>query len=284
MDNSGIFALTPADLPDFKLIRKYTTEHNGITHISLKQHYQGIPVIEGEIRGNVDSEGRILNIGGDYYPGINIGTVPPISAVDAIRTAAADAAPGVAFEPVALSGPTGPPQETVFQKGAFNTTDAYHSAGLVIFPMQGQFRLAWQVIFHKNSNERYIILVDSETGKVLYRTNMVKFNSPYGLVFAEDPDDAGQVTKSFTGDLTASPLGWLNKDGGVYHTLGGNNVCAQEDRDNMDNGGYSPSRPQGNFNYTFTNAYFNSGGTDLNTDINATITNLFYMRLLQKSP
>ena len=213
-------------------------------------------------------------MGGDYYPGINISDASKLSPSDALKAAIANTAPGAGFEPEIFSAPSGPTQDTFFQKGIFNKTDALHGASLIIFPMQGQLRLAWQVIFHKNSIERYLIFVDANTGEILYRANMVKFAQ--GLVFEEDPDDAGQVTKSFNGDALASPQGWLYQNNGVYTTLGGNNTCTQEDRNDDNHAGYSPSASNGNFMYTFQNAYFTSNGTDVNTDLDAAITNLFY--------
>jgi hypothetical protein len=287
---SDLFGLTNANLASFKVARDYRTEHNGLTHLTLRQYDGGIPVFEGELRFTIDQAGRIVTMGGDYFPGISIPTTPGLSPAEALKAAAGDVAPGTTFEPEIRSRPAGPIQDTLFDKGPFNRTDAFHQASLVIFPTQAEFRLAWQVIFHKNSRERYLILVDARTGEILYRVNLVKFQTR-GLVFEEHPDSGPQVLKSFDGDPLGSPMGWLFQNGGVYSTLGGNNTCTQEDRDGDDDvdvdnngrvisrvgdGGYSPTAASGQFEYPFLNAYENSGGTDVDTDVDAALTNLFH--------
>ena len=273
-DNPDLFGLTKDDMSNFKVDSEYKNRRNGVTYLTLRQYYKDIPVFQGQIKFTVDNQGRIVYMGGEYYPGITILVVSKLSPSEALKAAIANTAPSVSFEPEIFSLPSGVTQKTVFKKGLFNKTDAFHGASLVIFPSREQLRLAWQVIFHKNSMERYLILVDANTGEILYRTNMVKFAQ--GLVFEEDPDDGGQITKSFNGDSLASPQGWLYQNNGVYSTLGGNNTCAQEDRDANNATGYSPSNSNGSYLYSFQNAYFTSNGTDIDTDLDAAIANLFY--------
>jgi hypothetical protein len=129
-----------------------------------------------------------------------------------------------------------------------------------------------EVLFHKNSVECYLILVDADTGAILYRTNLVHFSQPQGLVFPKNPD-ASKGKQS----LRTFPERWFSQP-----SLGGNNVCVQEDRDNTNRGriirkpGYRPTSEEGQFLYPFTDAYFQSRGTDVDTDLDAALTNVFY--------
>jgi hypothetical protein len=275
--HAALFRLTHEDLDALHVGGVYTSKPNGVTYLTLTQSSHAIPVFQGQLRFTIDADGRIVSLSGNYYPGIRIPVTPVLSPTAALTIAARTTAPETPFVPQIWSGPTGPTQKTLFRKGPFTQTDAHHAASLVLFPMPGQFRLAWRVLFHKNSLERYLILVDANTGELLYRVNLVRFDEPQGLVFEVDPDDAPQVSASFGGDAMASPQGWLLQNDGVFFTLGGNNSCAQEDRDADDaTPGYSPSSADGHYEYPFQNAYETTQGTDVDTDLDAAITNLFY--------
>ncbi len=266
----GLFLLSDEEVAEFRVVRNYKTHHNGITHLIFQQYYQSIPIHGGEIRMNLDEEGHIQDIwGGDYVLGIRLLVMSLLTPSEALKRAAQDVAPDVLFEPEISSGPTGPTQATEFRRGPFLEP---HEASLVIFPMPDEPRLAWEVMFHKNSVERYFLIIDAKTGDLLYRTNLVNFSQPQGSVFKENPDKGGPVVMSFVGDPVASPRGWVDD---ILPC--GNNVVAQEDRNGNDTGGYRPSSATQNFQYPFQNAYNASGGTDVNTDLDIAITNLFWM-------
>ncbi|MBI4208546.1 MAG: M36 family metallopeptidase, partial [Deltaproteobacteria bacterium] len=273
--NEDIFGISPKDLSSWEVASEYQTSHNGVVHLTLKQSYQEIPVFQGQIQFHIDPQGRIITLGGEYYPRISVSTTPHISPAEALIEVIQEVTPGIYFEPQIFSESSDSTHRTVFRKGIFQT-DAYHSASLVIFPMLKKFRLAWEVRFHRNDRERYYSIVDALTGEILYQTNLVQSTQPQGLVFEEDPDDGSQVLQPFIGDPAASPKGWLYQEDGIYQTLGGNNTCTQEDRDANDVSGYSPSSSEGHFEYAFQNSYETSGGTDVNTDLDAALTNLFY--------
>ncbi|MBI4208901.1 MAG: M36 family metallopeptidase [Deltaproteobacteria bacterium] len=272
----NVFGITSENLSDWKVASEYQTSHNGITHLVLAQYYQGVPIFQGQIQFSIDPLGRILRVSGEYYSGIAVSTVSHLSAGEALREVAYDVTLKVDFEPEILSESSDSTSATIFKKGPFNRTDGFHKASLVVFPMHHEFRLAWQVLFHKSGDERYLILVDANSGEILYRINLVLTDQPQGLIFEEDPDDASQVLKLFLGDPLASPQGWLQPHQGFYSTLGGNNSCTQEDRNGDDQKGYSPTATDGHFEYPFQDAYQTSQGTDIDTDLDAALTNLFY--------
>ncbi len=51
--NRTSLGLQQTDLEDVKVTNRYTTEHNGVTHIYLSQHLAGIEVIGGYLSASV---------------------------------------------------------------------------------------------------------------------------------------------------------------------------------------------------------------------------------------
>ncbi len=51
--NRTSLGLQQADLEDVKVTNRYTTRHNGVTHIYLSQHLAGIEVIGGYLSASV---------------------------------------------------------------------------------------------------------------------------------------------------------------------------------------------------------------------------------------
>ncbi len=56
------YGLTEADLSDMIVTDQYTDAHNGVTHIYLRQRYQGIEVYNANISSHVTADGRIINL------------------------------------------------------------------------------------------------------------------------------------------------------------------------------------------------------------------------------
>ncbi|MCC6443708.1 MAG: M36 family metallopeptidase [Armatimonadetes bacterium] len=264
---SDLFGLDASDLAGFKLARNVTSGHNGASHLSFQQYYKGVPVVRGGITCNVDSQGRILSIGGDYVKRLQAPRPPRITPTEAIKKAAAAVAPDASFRPEILYGPKGDTRLTVFDKGPFIQS---HGASLVLYPVLKGTRYAWKVILHKNAAERYALLVDAKTSDILLKVNLV-CTGAQGLVFEKDPGFAGQVLKSFAGDPTASPAGWVTAT-----ETAGNNVFAQEDWAGADSGGHQASSATQDFSFVFKNTWETSGAKDYAGDVDAAITNLFY--------
>lgn len=143
------------------------------------------------------------------------------------------------------------------------------------------------------------VLIDADSGDVLMIDQLypgtepppaVQNVAPEGRVFVPSPDGTTE-TRSFAGDSTASPFGWLDKSGTVFGDLQGNNGCVSDQRyalfgfsagstepDTLavSRPGFSPEAPNGSFVFPFTNRYNLSGGVEFNPDAAATATNAFY--------
>lgn len=67
-DHQALYKLSVADLADFPLVSNYVSQHNGVSHLVMKQYYQGIQVFGAQLQSAINKEGKIINVVGSYYP------------------------------------------------------------------------------------------------------------------------------------------------------------------------------------------------------------------------
>ena len=83
--------LGEADLADLVVTDRYTTKHNGVTHIYLRQRYAGIEVFSANANINIAADGSVISMGEMLVPSLGkaVNTITPkVSAVDAVQAAA----------------------------------------------------------------------------------------------------------------------------------------------------------------------------------------------------
>jgi len=289
--HEDLFKLPSSELANFSIKSNYTSQHNQVRHLLIEQYFQDIPVWGARIQSGINKQGKIITITGDYYPGINIPVTPALSGTEALSIAARNFDPlNTGYQPTLLTGPDGPEKQCTFDPGPYFDI---HRASLVIMPMENTFKLSWKVIFQKAADQVLIVLVDAQTGAVLYQSNAVQAytsSETGGLVFEENPDAGNQVWVSFNGDPQASPEGWITEDFltnigifpegfiGKFSTFG-NNVWAGGSRETLVRAfprSIFYNNVQSNFSYIFQNAYETSRGVDVQTDLNVDIVNAFY--------
>ncbi|KAF9090067.1 Fungalysin/Thermolysin Extracellular metalloproteinase 5 [Mortierella sp. AM989] len=56
---------------DYIVKNAYTSKHNGVTHVYLRQRIDGLEVINGDINVNVDKHGNVISYGDSFYKGNN---------------------------------------------------------------------------------------------------------------------------------------------------------------------------------------------------------------------
>ncbi|GJJ71188.1 extracellular elastinolytic metalloproteinase [Entomortierella parvispora] len=54
---------------DYIVKNAYTSKHNGVTHVYLKQRIDGLEVANGDINVNVDRHGNVISYGDSFYKG-----------------------------------------------------------------------------------------------------------------------------------------------------------------------------------------------------------------------
>ncbi|MDI6784399.1 MAG: extracellular metalloproteinase, partial [bacterium] len=275
VNHTDLFGIDYKDTNDYQVTRNYQTEHNGITHLTYQQFYQGVEVFNSEIRVNVANNGAIISASANHNPGLTGSIIPKLSATEVVTIGTKYTGTKSTFIPEIKNIAQSPNQKTIFASGPFAEeipTD------LVIFPIGADSKLAWRMIFaEKETANVYLILIDAETGDLLYRQNLTRY-AAYGQVYEESPIAVtppfsnSRVIKLFDGTAvslttTASPNGWVTST-----TSEGNNVRAEEDQDgNNSTLGKVASDPSGAFDFAVD--LFQ----DPTTYQAAVLTNLFWL-------
>lgn len=233
------YGLTADDLAAVYVAREYRTGHNGVTHLLFRQKFDGVAVENAEWTANVDREGRLINVGGRLYPR------PPQSltlpgagqSISAVRAAAGAVNPRLAagYSP--------------FAKAASDRKVTYASDGFGAdlegvaswYAVNGKVYPVWRFhVVDTDGRHGYEVMVESRSQKVLAKRPATLFfddapQPPRGLVYNVNPQPDAQpgvlsttpppvmdrVLRSFAGDPTASPKGWLTGT-----ETAGNNVVA----------------------------------------------------------
>ncbi|MEZ5098734.1 MAG: M36 family metallopeptidase [Thermoleophilia bacterium] len=249
-----VFGLDADDIARLELVRDYVSI-DGARHLVWAQTAGGVPAFDTELRANVTADGRLINVLGSPLPDLTLpSTTPGKSATQALAAARADVGDGEA--PVQASVAPGPERETTFADGS--------EASLTAFNVGGHARLAWRVVVEKDSTHVYHMVVDAQTGKVLFRQSLVSYASGLAWDYFPGQDTiVGSYTPALAsgGTQTSRNLdAWLAPGA---TTLTGPNVHVYADTldDNTpDPGDEIPQSGGGNWNYPFT-SFANFGCT-----------------------
>src|SRR4051812_14227565 len=109
--HAGALGLTGADIDALPAPRRIAGPR-GLQQVRWTQAYRGIPAFRGELKVNLDGDGRVLGGGGGARHGLRVASiVPRLDAAGALRAAGATGALTVA------AGPAGPRRDTTFTNG-----------------------------------------------------------------------------------------------------------------------------------------------------------------------
>ncbi len=160
---AGALGLSAADLSTLELADRRTSR--GITHMRWEQVVGGIPAYDNDLRVNVDSDGRVINVLGTPRHALSVrSTRPALSASQALTALQRDV--GVRRAVHVTSRSTGARRTTRFSSG--------DRARLVLFGDVRAVKLAWHLTYDAGPTEWYDAVVDAATGRVLRRANLVK--------------------------------------------------------------------------------------------------------------
>lgn len=213
--NASALGLSGNDIRDVIVTDRYTSEHNGVTHIYLRQRYNGIEVFGADINLNVAADGSIINVSNSFV--VNLAAAvgaqaPARSAVQAVTAASRHLGLELnqAVDVVAQRG--GPARETVLGDAGMAAQDI--RAQLVYQPVApGAVRLAWQLEIEEPDGENYwLMTVDAETGEVLSQLNYVDHDN-WGVPVARSASRAPVLGTA----TSVSSLPGLQTDGASYN-------------------------------------------------------------------
>ncbi len=241
--NLGSLGLSAQDFADRVVTNRYTSAHNGVTHVYFGQRHAGIEVVNGLINVNVAADGRVINVGNRFLSDLAAkanATAPSITAGEAVAVAAGELGL-TAPQLTVVESVGGPAQEVVFSGAGFSLEDV--RVKLMYLKLGGGARLVWDLMIQPDDQHWWQMRVDAVAGKVQHKENRMLDDSY--LVYewpAESPNHVepgplppadGRTTVgtplapgTSPGDPTGSPLGWH-----FDVETSGNNVFAQTDLD-----------------------------------------------------
>jgi extracellular elastinolytic metalloproteinase len=259
-EQAPALGLSAADLDDLLITDHYRSEHNGVTHVFLRQRWMGLEIDTANGAVHVMADGSILALHhADLLRGVagrnrDLEIAPVLSPIDAV-VAAADA--------LGLAAPRGlrvveetlgsVDRRVVLTDGEISREEI--PVRLMWVPDdKGRLALAWDLSIDDRTSEMWWSLrVDATTGEVLrlvswtnhaqYRVYPLPVESPNHT--SPLPPGDGRVLVTDPHDTTASPFGWHDTNGvpgAEFTTTEGNNVHAYTDVDanNIPDPGSSP--------------------------------------------
>ncbi|RKP23342.1 zinc-dependent metalloprotease [Syncephalis pseudoplumigaleata] len=272
---------------DYAVKNAYITHSTGVTHIYLKQRFQGIEVANGDMAVHVDSNGHIIAYSDGFYRGTDVSKRQLWS--NSMKPQYV--APGVAFK--ALADYIGKPVDTasivaVPQVGGEGDgagdgdNEQYTLEGIpyalesvvvrraYIHTKDDELQAVWD--FRINLGDNYFNAHVSANGARVLALNDWVADAAYNVVKVGDADPMSDRRTLVVdpADATASPNGWHDLLGMQTTTTTGNNVDAEVPA----SVGTSSVRP------TSANRVFDYA-LDLTKEPSAyqpaAVTNLFYM-------
>lgn len=272
-DNHAQYGLRRADVNDFVVTDRYTSDHSGVTHLYIRQAHRSLEVVGAEVNANVAADGRIISFDSSFIA--NLRAKVRDGNARGAQASVKSAARSLGLQPPArltvLERRGGVDRETVFAGSGISQEPI--TARLVYQPTGDVVRLAWQLdIYEPDGDHWWNMRVDAATGEVLARDDYASHADGSYRVFElpkENPDE-GDRTLQVNPASDASPLGWIT-DGQTLTQ--GNNVLAYTDRDNdnlPDPGGFADGGPGLLFDFPLDL----SGPPENYQD--AAVTNLFY--------
>ena len=174
--NLDQFGLTGADLNDHIVTDQYTDAHNGVTHIYLRQRFQGIEVANGDLSINIAKDGSVINAGHSFVSNLAKAVnrqSPARNAVQALTKAASHLGLPMTRQPEIVELARGIAQKMVFDDAGISQEPI--PAKLVYQPVStGRVRLGWQLeIYELSSEHSWNIVVDAENGEILAQHDKV---------------------------------------------------------------------------------------------------------------
>jgi hypothetical protein len=246
--NAGAYGLSAAAIAQLQPVADYMNPAGNMGWAELEQTINGIPVFQGVIRGGFTAKGELARTTGalaTVADASTLSTDPGVSAGQAISLAAASVGWDVAERSLTQKAIEQDGRKVTFAHG---TMAADAVAWQVYFQLApGAVRLAWATQILGDPGV-FLTVVDAETGTLLFRKNMVDYQTQSATynVYTSDSPAPSSPTPALPGSGYQAPtvprtsvtligneapnafnnLGWIT-DGG--NTTAGNNAIAGVD-------------------------------------------------------
>lgn len=205
--NAAHLGLSEADLTDLVVKDQYTTQHNGVTHLYLRQRYHGIEVYNADININISRNGEVINLGNRFVPALAqaINTdVPQLTPSDAVVRVAQRLQLAVTAPLQVLEDRNGPARE-VQLTGNGISADAIPVQLLYQPQPDGKVRLAWSTVIRPpGTTQWWHSRVDAVTGVVLAQNDWVD-HEQWAPVAASETQDTPTAQDTTATDAVNPP-------------------------------------------------------------------------------
>jgi Zn-dependent metalloprotease/subtilisin family serine protease len=194
LDNvSSLFRIRNAE-KEFK-VHRTDADNLGFHHSRMRQLYQGLPVVGGDVIVHFNGRGEAYEVNGTYVPDIAVPTVPVITGADAVKRTTTDLA--------GLKKPVGTLTE---------------GPTLCVFARNTEPTLAYQITVSyadaKDGPGRWRYWVDAATGAILLRYNDVpRIDAP--TTNGTNTTVTGSILVG-EGDAAINVTGWYENTGYTY--------------------------------------------------------------------
>jgi extracellular elastinolytic metalloproteinase len=268
-----VLALSAGDAASFVATGVDTEATLGVSHVNLQRQVDGIPVFHGGVQVLMDSGNNVMRVVGDELVRVGVPTNRrTLSAAEAAQAAARSFGLNLALSAGSVDG-----LATTFESP--DLLDPAKVEPRVFHNGPGDDRFAQQVLLSWRDDDReqqyQLVLVDSETGELLFNYSLVTtftgrvFNAATSPAPGDTTDR--RVVVSFNGNATASPNGWVTAP--ANRTVG-NNAVAATDLNGNNTVGTNEVQPTANANQSFDFPY--SPTQDAAGFRAAAVTNAFF--------
>ncbi|MEM7105143.1 MAG: M36 family metallopeptidase [Bacteroidota bacterium] len=167
--------LSENDIADVIVTDNYSSRHNGVTHVYLKQRFQGIIIERAVVNVNLNGQYNLISLHNRFHNDLTgkINAVSPqLNANQALQKAISHLGFIIA-QPEIIEQKADPSQYTLFAKDQVSLSDI--PVYLVYEPMaNGQLILVWAVdIYTTNAAHFWNMKIDAQTGELITNKDLV---------------------------------------------------------------------------------------------------------------
>ena len=173
-ENAEQLGLTHTDIQDYVVTDQYQSNHNGATHIYMRQRYQGIEVYNAIFNLTLDNKNKVAFVGNRYVSDLKNkvnGSSPSLTPIDAVKAAAQH-----------LNIPLTQDLEVIKTIDQRQVTIGKGGISLHVIPVKlmfqpmldGTVKLAWDLsIYTIDAQNYWSVRIDALTGALLNKDNLV---------------------------------------------------------------------------------------------------------------
>ncbi|MCY7345085.1 MAG: M36 family metallopeptidase [Pyrinomonadaceae bacterium] len=165
--NNNLIGMTAEQINKLRMTADYTNPNGELSFVSFEQFIDGIPVFRAEIRAGFNKEGAMFRVINNSAPELVDDNLSREFANPAEAIVRASGYLNHTLKETTRNNAASTDLKVVFGNGDWATT-----AEKMYFPTEiGVARAAWRVLIWELSSAYYVI-VDAETGAMLYRENI----------------------------------------------------------------------------------------------------------------